>query len=238
MSANRLHVGRTLSHWIALAWAQRVATSSESAYTAADRRRPGKTSTHRGQTNGHFKLHPHLHQLDGRDLILSAMKAVACSFWPAFRGRTNGTRGTTPMFELYVDYRAPSREWLFLGYGWGVRDVRGPYLSTPEAEIVLYNWALSQNLPSTLTLSFSLARRAQVNAVLVRAQGDFGRTECIVPKFGKATMTISSLRANIYLNPKIIKLSSVFHLDEQIATLPGTTDIVAIDKLRLIRQSR
>src|SRR6516164_109532 len=138
------------------------------------------------------------------------------------------------MFELYIDYRAPSQEWLFLGYGWGVRDVRGPFLSTPEAEIVLYNWALSPNLVSTLTLSFSLALRAQMNAVLVKARGDFGRTQCIVPKPGKSTMTIPSLLSNTRSGPTIIKLSSVFHLDEQIATLAGTTDIVAIDELRLM----
>ena len=37
-------------------------------YTAADRRRSGKTSTHGGLTNGHLKLHPNLHHLDGRSL--------------------------------------------------------------------------------------------------------------------------------------------------------------------------
>src|SRR5580693_8043533 len=39
-------------------------------YTAADRRRSGKTSTHGGLTNGHLKLHLDLHQLDGRDPYL------------------------------------------------------------------------------------------------------------------------------------------------------------------------
>src|SRR5436853_2795649 len=36
-------------------------------YTAADRCRSGKTSTHGGLTDGHLKLHPDLHHLDGRD---------------------------------------------------------------------------------------------------------------------------------------------------------------------------
>src|SRR5436190_12857982 len=40
-------------------------------YTAADRCRSGKTSTHGGLTDGHLKLHPDLHHLDGRDLISS-----------------------------------------------------------------------------------------------------------------------------------------------------------------------
>src|SRR5205814_3155776 len=36
-------------------------------YTAADRCRSGKTSTHGGLTDGHLKLRPNLHHLDGRD---------------------------------------------------------------------------------------------------------------------------------------------------------------------------
>src|SRR5437764_6599047 len=36
-------------------------------YTAADRRRSGETSTHGGLSDGHLKLHPDLHHLDGRD---------------------------------------------------------------------------------------------------------------------------------------------------------------------------
>ena len=37
-------------------------------YTADDRCPAGETSTHGGLTNGHLKLHPDLHHLDGRDL--------------------------------------------------------------------------------------------------------------------------------------------------------------------------
>src|SRR5689334_24989781 len=36
-------------------------------YTAADRCRRGETSTPGGLTDGHLKLHPNLHLLDGRD---------------------------------------------------------------------------------------------------------------------------------------------------------------------------
>src|SRR3954447_23918148 len=38
-------------------------------YTAPDRRRSGKTSTPGGLTDGHLKLHPNLHQLDGRSQL-------------------------------------------------------------------------------------------------------------------------------------------------------------------------
>jgi hypothetical protein len=50
-------------------------------YTAADRRRSGKTSTNGGLNNGHLKLHSDLHQLDGRDrersaVVLSAYRSL------------------------------------------------------------------------------------------------------------------------------------------------------------------
>src|SRR5205085_1688775 len=54
-------------------------------YTAADRCRSGKTSTHGGLTDGHLKLHPDLHHLDGRD-------PRRVRFWLALRGSPPGRR--------------------------------------------------------------------------------------------------------------------------------------------------
>jgi hypothetical protein len=139
------------------------------------------------------------------------------------------------MFEICVDYRAPSQEWLFLGNGWGVRDVRGPYLSASEAEIIIYNWALSRSSPSTLRLTLSLSSRAEVNALFVRARGEFGTSQCIVGKIKHSIMTISPLLGNDANYSTIIKLWSVFRPDENIPISQGRIDIVAIDKLQLTR---
>jgi len=55
-------------------------------------------------------------------------------------------------FVLKTDYRAPSREQLFLGTGWEpTRDVRGAFISAPKAELLIENWALSRNFASELT---------------------------------------------------------------------------------------
>src|SRR5437764_8639653 len=57
-------------------------------YTAADRCRSGKTSIHGGLTDGHLKLHPDLHHLDGRDRaapiwgISEAEYRERCDPWP------------------------------------------------------------------------------------------------------------------------------------------------------------
>lgn len=142
------------------------------------------------------------------------------------------------MFEVSVDYRAPSREKLFLGDGWGVRDLRGPYLSSPEGEIILNEWALSRVTPSTLTLTLSLSGRAEVNALFVKASGNFGTTQCVVDKTQRSIIVISGLLVSDRLDPTIIKLRSTFRPDQQIAASPGTMDIVAIDALRLTRGSK
>jgi hypothetical protein len=139
------------------------------------------------------------------------------------------------MFEVSIDYRAPSRETLFLGDGWGVRDVRGPYLSASEGEIIIYKWALSRLVPSVLTLTLSLSSRADVNALFVRASGKFGTTQCVVDKTQRSIITIPGLLITDGLTPTVIKLSSMFRPALQIAVSPGTMDIVAIDELRLTR---
>jgi hypothetical protein len=117
-------------------------------------------------------------------------------------------------FEVRIDYRAPSRERLFLGDGWGVRDVRGPYLSAPEATFILHSWALSRTLPSKLTLTLSLSDRAEVNALFVIASGGFGTARCIVAKVQQSIMTISPLLATDGWNSTVIKLYSTFHANE------------------------
>ena len=48
-------------------------------------------------------------------------------------------------FALEVDYRAPSREDLFLASGWGVRDVGGPYINSSSATIIIPNWSSLQS---------------------------------------------------------------------------------------------
>src|SRR6266566_1983871 len=97
-------------------------------------------------------------------------------------------------FDLSVDYRAPSREQVFLGAGCEpARDVRGAFISGPSAELLIGNWALSRTLPSQLTLIFSMPTRAAVDAMVVRAGGTFGSIHVIVEKFQQTQMVISPL---------------------------------------------
>ena len=85
------------------------------------------------------------------------------------------------VLNIHVIYKAPSRELLFLGTGWGGRDIRGPYLSEMGAEIIIGNWALSQRIPSRVELTLSVSNRCEVDALFVRATGVFGE---LSPNFG------------------------------------------------------
>jgi|SRR5271166_829664 len=66
-----------------------------------------------------------------------------------FEATQNRTLRST--FALEVDYRASSREHLFLASGWGIRDVGGPYVMSSSAMIIIPNWGLSNQYASIIS---------------------------------------------------------------------------------------
>ena len=139
-------------------------------------------------------------------------------------------------FELHISYKAPSKEWIFLGAGWSGRDIRGPYISEPAAWLDIENWALSQKFPSKLILVFSMSHRAEVDAMVVRAVGAFGQSHVIVGKHKQASMTISPCFRDPVLNSAKIILQPTFGPNNVIPVSGGTIDLVALDELQLLRE--
>ena len=139
-------------------------------------------------------------------------------------------------FVLKTDYRAPSREQLFLGTGWEpTRDVRGAFISAPKAELLIENWALSRNFASELTLIFAMSSRAAVDAMMVYAAGDFGTAQVMVRKFQQTAMVIIPLFPSVTGGHVPITLQPSFGPSE---TIPGrfdTMDLVALDELEIRR---
>jgi hypothetical protein len=136
--------------------------------------------------------------------------------------------------DINVDYKAPSWERLFLGTGWGGRDVRGPYISGTTAEIVIDNWALSAKTPATVKLTLSVSNRCEVDALFVRATGAFGSVQRLVKRNEEAILTITK----IFAEPSrsyVILLEPTFGVNNIIAATPGTIDIVALNEFRLTR---
>ena len=71
-------------------------------------------------------------------------------------------------FYLTIIYRAPSKEKLFLGKGWGIRDVRGPYLDGFMGHIHIASEVLSSETPSTISLVLSASNRCPTSFVLAK----------------------------------------------------------------------
>ena len=139
-------------------------------------------------------------------------------------------------FVLRVNYKAPSKEQLFLGCGWEpARDVRGAYISDPTAELRIENWALSGSIPSELTLTFSMSNRSAVDAMVVYGRGKFGSTHIIVRKGEPSRMRISSLFRCATGNQVRIALEPSFRATGAIADGPGTIDLIALDEFELKR---
>ena len=139
-------------------------------------------------------------------------------------------------FELHVSYKAPSKEWIFLGAGWGARDVRGAYISEPVAWLHIENWALSQKVPSNLILVFSMSSRAEVDAMVIRAAGEFAQSHVIVGKHKQVSMTISPCFRDPNLNFARILLQPTFGPSNVISMSGRTIDLVALDELHLSRE--
>jgi hypothetical protein len=139
------------------------------------------------------------------------------------------------IFDIHIIYKSPSRECLFLGNGWGVRDVRGPYLSAPIADIIIDNWALSLKVPSTVKLTLSVSNLCEVDALFVRATGAFGSEQTLVRRNDEAVLTLVNILADPLRRHTVIVLEPSFGARGKIAATAGTIDIVAIDELRLTR---
>jgi hypothetical protein len=136
---------------------------------------------------------------------------------------------------LHINYRSPSRERLFLGDGWGPRDVSGPYLSAAFAEIIIDNCVLLERAPATLKLILSLSNRSQVDALFVRANGVFGSVQRIIMRNEQTILTIDGILADANKRDTKIVLRPTFGPSSTIAESPHTVDIVRIDELQLIR---
>jgi hypothetical protein len=139
------------------------------------------------------------------------------------------------VLKIHVIYKAPSWERLFLGAGWGGRDIRGPYLSGAEAEIVIGNWALSPKIPTTVKLTLSVSNRCEVDALFIRASSAFGSAQILLKRNEETILTLPNILADSVHNNTMIILKPTFGADDRIAATPGSIDIVALNELQIIR---
>lgn len=152
------------------------------------------------------------------------------------QGRSNYAK---PLyFELYVNYCPPGEERLFLGEGWGVRDVRGPYLMASSGTVLIDSWALSVKYPSKIELTFELSNRAHVEFSTIHIVGNFRTRVLRVYKNKASSITLAGMLADKENEGSIV--ISILQLGYQpagvLGRVPGTIDIVAINSLCLTRE--
>lgn len=135
-------------------------------------------------------------------------------------------------FYLSVKYRAPSKERLFLDMNWGVRDVSGPYLNSPEGFLYIDRALLSSDISSTISFVLSISNRCPTASVLARVSTQEGKFSQYIERNGSKEFTIGS----VYSGSKPDYMISVCL--PEVSVLPDSasfSDILAIDEITIER---
>jgi hypothetical protein len=133
---------------------------------------------------------------------------------------------------LTVDYRAPSRERMFLDGSWGARDVRGPYLMNPVGYLHKFDELLSMRYPSNILLTLTLSNRCPAPSVLVEVSTELSTVSQRIEKNKSSDFAFDS----IYLDQKQPLKFSVHIPEIGRSCIPREfTDVLAIDELTLER---
>jgi hypothetical protein len=128
-------------------------------------------------------------------------------------------------FELKLTIEVRPRKVSFWEAGWGVRDVRGPYLNASEGRICISPWALSPSKPSVISLQFGMSNRELLQAVSLQATGEFRVRSCFVERNKSSELLIKDIlgqEQNVYfifiIHPTLPQFSGCLfnaHYDER-----------------------
>ncbi len=135
-------------------------------------------------------------------------------------------------FYLTVNYKSSSKERLFLEKGWGIRDVRGPYLDTFMGYICISNEVLLPEIPTTISLVLSLSNRCPTSSILVHASAVDKRIAHNINRNGSSDFVFESVLRGVIDNFRIaISIPSV----KTSIDLKEYSDIVAVDEITIER---
>lgn len=135
-------------------------------------------------------------------------------------------------FYLSIKYTAPSKERLFLKKNWGISDVRGPYLNSLQGFICIDNTMFSSEVPSTISLVFSISNRCLTASILTRISTQKEEFTQDIVRNGSKEFTIGS----VYSSSQREYVVSVCLPDVRTATdHKKFLDILAIDEISIER---
>lgn len=137
--------------------------------------------------------------------------------------------------RMEILYNCAVKETLFLGKGWGVRDVRGPYLEQAGGEICFPSYWLDNKFTTTVELTFSLSNRSEQEGVEIQCYYLGESKRDTVLRNGSVTLILSSLLRQDSKFLLVRVLSTMLNITPSGAVIEPTADLVSIDKIRLYR---
>ena len=138
-------------------------------------------------------------------------------------------------FFIQVIYTAPSRERMFLEKGWGVRDVRGVYLSHRAATLQIPPYLFSRSISSDLSLKFSVSKRSIFDAIYIKILFRGLTYGAYVTRNQEATIKIPDLKS-FDCNPFVFQIiNGAPHSGGDKDITFGTADLVSLEQLTIMR---
>ena len=135
-------------------------------------------------------------------------------------------------FYLVVKYKAPSKERLFLEEGWGLRDVRGPYLDGPIGRVCVTNAVLSSEIPSTISMVLSLSSRCPTPAVVVKISTADKDVTGVIHRDASTDFALNSTCANSKQGFEFLVQMPYIYDNSKLGAF---WDVLAIDELTIER---
>jgi hypothetical protein len=132
------------------------------------------------------------------------------------------------------DGKSSTYESLFLGKGWGIRDVRGPYLTQPRGTLAIAPWALSRRVGSEVHLRFGLSNRCPVDALIFGISGRFGASSQIIQRNSEADVVLADVTAASELDVYQIDVALHEPAPENVLKF---MDILSIDRISIRRSA-
>ena len=132
-----------------------------------------------------------------------------------------------------LNYRAPSRERMFLSDGWGIRDVQGAYMTRRTATLRVPAFLMLANNVHNFNMRFSVSNRSLLEAVYVKVTCEGIAAGTFIQKNSSAFVQISCPLLQDNHDTLILIENSV--PATQSGYSAGLIDIVALDEISISR---
>lgn len=134
-------------------------------------------------------------------------------------------------FFLKVMFYLSSQENCFLGEGWGIKDVRGPYLNGPIGIVKLHNSILSKSIGSNITIVLSTSNRCPIDSISITVKLNDKEITTHIKRNSSQEVVFVEVLANHKQETQILICDTSISSNATIEYL----DIISIDEITIER---